>query len=234
MPKGRFRLGLGFFAAVILSVAFGPAFAGAPAFVGMQIQGMSQAVADTLGLDSAKGVMVRDVALGGPSDMAGFRRGDIIVRFNGNEVESFEALVGMVGKLEAGATVPVKVLRRGRTLDLTLDTGDWPDGWKIQKGAFAVIPEVGLTVAAITEKVRGTFNLRWGTVGVVASMVDPDMAAARVLRRGEVVRQVNQIPVWMPDQFLAEVRKAQKAEKGSVLLLVEGRNGYRFTLMPLQ
>lgn len=222
---------------LVLSVLWSSPFLAAaadPAFVGMQIQGVSQPVANALGLEKPMGVLVRDVALGGPSDKAGFRRGDLIVRFNGQDVESFEGLVGLVKKLEANAQVPVTIMRRGRTSELTLTTGGWPDGWRIAKGAFAVVPEVGLTVAAITEKARGTFNLRWGTVGLVASIVDPDKAASRVLRRGEVIRQVNQQDVWMPNQFMTAFRDAQKAGKTSLLLLVEGRSGFRFTLMPLE
>jgi serine protease Do len=72
-----------------------------PGFVGMQVQGMSDEIAAVLGLPQAHGVLVRDVALGGPSDRAGFRRGDLIVEFDGRPIDSFETMLKVVGETKA-------------------------------------------------------------------------------------------------------------------------------------
>lgn len=204
------------------------------AFIGMHVQGMPPEASAALGLKSPNGVLVRDVALGGPSAKAKFRRGDVIVKFADKDIDTFEKLLSVVGGLEAGQKVKATVVRAGAEVELTLETGKWPDGWRIVKGGFGSIPEVGLTVAALTEKVRKTFGLRWGSNGVVISLVNKEKAKDMDLRRGELIIQVNQHNVWQPRQLMAKFQEAKKNGRKFLLLLVEGVNGFRFSLLPVR
>ncbi len=103
---------------------------------------------------------------------------------------------------------------------------------------MAQIKEIGISFASITKKVREGFGLRWGTSGVVITKVDESLDKKIGLKPGEVILQVNQRDVWKPEQVIDEVRKARAEKRGTVLLLVEGsqpgRNGYRFTLLPIR
>ena len=207
---------------------------GEAAFIGMHVQGMPPEAASALGLESSKGVLVRDVALGGPSAKARFLRGDVIVRFAGQDIDTFEKLLSVVGGLEAGQKVKATVWRAGAKVDLDLEAGKWPDGWRIDKGGFGSIPEVGLTVASLTQKVRKTFGLRWGSNGVVISLVNKEKAKDMDLRRGELIVQVNQHNVWRPRQLMAKFQEAKKNGHKFLLLLVEGVNGFRFSLLPVR
>lgn len=204
-----------------------------PGFVGMQVQAISPEIADTLGLDAAKGVLIRDVALGGPAANAGFRRGDLIVGFGGTPVDTLERLVAMVGKHEAGETVEVRVYRRGEHVEFSFTLGRWPEAWRIGKGAFAKLPERGLTLAALTEKVRDTFELRWGSVGVVVSLVDARVRETTPVRRGDLIVQINQETVWQPSRVVDLYREAKQAGRKNLLLLVERASGFYFVLLPV-
>lgn len=104
----------------------------APAFVGMQIQGVNAEIANALGRSNTKGVLMRDIALGGPADAAGFQRGDLILRFGDQEIENFDEMPRLVGAARAEAQVPVTVLRRGSESSINLKTGQWtePGGWR--------------------------------------------------------------------------------------------------------
>ncbi|MEO5337276.1 MAG: PDZ domain-containing protein [Magnetospirillum sp. WYHS-4] len=229
---GSVRLALA--AMGVACLASGSTAAGEAGFVGMQIQGSSAPVAQALGLPQPKGVLVRDVALGGPAAEAGFRRGDLILRFDNREVSTFEGLLALVRETRVGVQVPVTVLRGGQTVDLTLRTGEWPAAWKVVQNAVATLPHMGVTLASLTQKTREAFELRWGTTGVVVSLLDPDKEGAKVLRRGEVVLQVNQEDVWLPEQVLAQVEKAKAAGRPNLLILVEGRDGFRYSLLPVK
>jgi serine protease Do len=219
--------------AVFLAVSSGSS-AEEAAFVGMQIQGLSPAVGQALGLAQPKGVLVRDVALGGPAAAAGFQRGDLIVRYGGKEVGTFESLVALVRETKAGAKVPVEVVRAGRRISLDLGTTGWPAAWAVTQNAFATLPYLGVTLASLTPKTREALELPWGTTGVVVSLLDPDKEGAKALRRGDLIVQVNQQDVWMPDQVMDQIEKAKAAGRPNVLILVEGRDGYRFTLLPVR
>ena len=201
-------------------------------FVGMHIQGMSPAIAKALGLRIERGVLVRDVALDGPASAAGFRRGDLIVEFGGTKVDTFERMVKAVRKHQAGDTVDVVVRRHGKRVALKLNLGAWPDSWRIKKGAFAALPERGLTFAALTQKVRERFNVRWGSVGVVVTLVDAQVRDALPLKRGDVVVHVNQETIWRPSRLVELYQQAKQEGRKNVLLLVERPNGFQFMLLP--
>ena len=193
-----------------------------PGFVGMHIQGMSDLLADALGMTETKGVLVRDIALGGPAAEAGFQRGDLIVSFNKKPVDTFEGLVKLVQKTKPGKKYPVQVLRLGKSIDLTMKTGKWTRAWQVKKASVGVIPEHGLTMASLTKKLRDGFGIRWGMAGVVVTLVDPEHASKVDLQRGELIVQVNQEPVWKPDQILKAFRKAKATGRQSVMLLIDG------------
>ncbi|HEC90145.1 MAG TPA: PDZ domain-containing protein [Alphaproteobacteria bacterium] len=216
---------------VVAVFAGGPPAAAESGFIGMQVQGMSPKVSAALGVKSAKGVLVRDIALQGPAAKAGFLRGDLIVAFNGEEVSTFEYLVKMVRTIKSGQNIPVTVLREGRKKNLILKAGTWIDSWKIKKGSFVNIPERGLTLAALTPKVRERFGIRWGSTGVVITMLDRGKSRNLDLRRGEIIRQVNQREVWLPGQVWDMYIEAKKKKRLSLLLLVEGINGFRFSIL---
>jgi serine protease Do len=177
--------------------------------------------------------LVRDVVLGGASDKAGFKRGDLILKFAGKRIDTFNAIVKAVGTTKPGQTVKVAILRNGKLMTLTLTLGKRTAPWLIKKSAVASLPASGLTMASLTQKLRKGFGLRWGSIGIVVTLVDPDRTDIG-LRRGDLIVQVNQKDVWLPDQLIAEYKAAKKAGRKELLLLVERVNGYRFMPFPVR
>ena len=220
------------FLGVTLGVS-GSASAEKAGFVGMQIQGMSQKIADALERETPDGVLVRDVALGGPADKAGFKRGDLIVEFAGRKIASFDDLVAGAKKLKTNDSAKARVIRHGATVDLILVAGAWPKAWRITKNSFATVSAAGITLASLTPKIRSRFGLRWGSTGVVVTIIDELVAPKIDLRRGELIHQINQEPVWDPRKASSIMVRAQKNQKKTVLLLVEGTDGFRFVILPL-
>ncbi|MEX2451455.1 MAG: PDZ domain-containing protein [Rhodospirillales bacterium] len=211
---------------------------GGPGFTGMQVQGLTGEAAHALGQEKAHGVLVRDVELGSPANRAGILRGDLIIDFDGQRIDSFDRLLAAVGKIKAGEVATVTVRRADRTETLSLRAGSWPPARRIDKAALVHIPGLGLSFMAITQKVRDGFGLRWGAVGVVVTKVEEVKNLKHGIKVGEVIVQVNQRPVWQPQQVVEEIGKAKAAKRKSVLLLIEGadrdRNGYRFSILSLE
>jgi len=229
-------------AAVLLAIAAifssPPAAAGEAGFTGLQVQGITPEIATALGLKSQKGVLVRDVAFGGPAARAGFRRFDLILKFAGRDIDTFERLKSAVRTVKAGDKVAVTVLRQGAPVELTIEAGIRPQSRRIRKGSFATIPAAGLTLAALTDKVRKGFGLRWSSVGVVVTLIDKAKAVGSDLQRGEVIVKVDQDDVWDPKQVAAKYTEAKAKGRKSLVLLVEGykgeRNGFHFSLLPVR
>ena len=206
---------------------------GGPAFLGLQIQGVTDGIAKALALDRARGVIVRDAALGGAASVAGVRRGDIILKFAGTAVDTFDGLVARVGELSAGETVELTVLRAGQEHALTMTADAKPAAWQIETGAIAVLPSAGLTLAALNDRMRERFRLRWGATGLVISGIDSAKLGSSGLHEGDIIVQVNQEDVWNPEQFSAALEQARQDKRPFVLLLVEAAEGFRLVLFPV-
>ena len=145
-------------------------------FLGMQVQGNSPRIAAALGIDIASGVLVRDISVDGPASTAGIARGDLIIEMKGTAIDTFERLVQVAGSLKPDDEIDVKVLRLGKTVSLKMSVSEWPDGWEINKSAFAAQPDLGITFAALTPKLRKNMGIRWGSTGIVVSVFN-DMFA---------------------------------------------------------
>jgi len=219
---------LGMALALVMSVAAVPVASAADfGFSGLQIHGMTQRIAHAMGLDKVKGVLVQDVALGGPADVAGFHRGDLIVKFDGTEIDTYNRMIKAVTATKPGQSVVVRVKRGGGEHDLTMKLGTRPESRKIKKGSVISLPVFGLTLAAITAKIRKRFNIRWSATGVLITLIDAKFEKRTEFRRGDIIVQVNQKPVWDPRQVRDAFEVAKKTKKKDLLMLVERVEGFR-------
>lgn len=219
---------------IVMLGAASSAIAAEAAFVGMKVQGISEKAAMALGEDVPRGVLVLDVALGGPADKGGIRRGDMIVKFADVGTDTFEKLVSVVQKLSVGDEFTVTLIRAGETIKLTMRAGKWHPSWLVTKAAFASIPNVGLTFSSLTPKIRKNFDLRWGTKGLVITLTEPEKEQRHGLVRGDVILQINQRQVWEPQQFVEQYNEAKEKGRKFLLLLVEGISGFRFSYVKVE
>ncbi|MEM6303275.1 MAG: Do family serine endopeptidase [Pseudomonadota bacterium] len=91
-------------------------------WLGVQIRPMGEEVASVLGYDAPRGAVIEAVSQGSPADEAGLRRGDIILSFNGTEINELRDLTRAVATMVPKTSAEVTLLRRGaeRTLDVTV------------------------------------------------------------------------------------------------------------------
>ena len=203
-------------------------------FVGLQVQGVNTAVSSALGLADTKGVLIRDVAPGGPADLAGLRRGDLLLKLAGEEIDTFEKLLQVVAKTAPDQVIPANVLRVGKAVELKIKVGQWPQALKIDRDATGHLPEAGLTMVALTPKMRDRFSVRWGSIGVLVTLVDESKVPGVGIKRGEVIQQVNQEEVWLPDHVINRYKQAKTAKRSTLLLLVEGPEGFRYVALAVR
>lgn len=99
---------------------------GGPPWIGLQIQDVTDAVAEQTGAAAGTGVYVVKVGEGGPADQAGIRQGDIITGFGGEAVSGAAELARAVAARSAGDRVEIAVERAGTVLGLTVEIGARP------------------------------------------------------------------------------------------------------------
>lgn len=210
------------------------AHAADPGFLGLEVQGLDERATAALGPDYAKGVLVKDVAVGEPGAIAGFRRGDFIVEFAGTKVATFDDLLKLVAKTKADDKISVVVMRAGKKTNLTLRTTARPPSWTVTSPIFHKYPELGLTVVGVTDDARKQFSLPWGTVGLVVTQIDDNSPVSAAMRTGDVILSANLRDVWEPRHLTRQIEDALKDGRPTLMLLVHSVSGYRYTILPVK
>ncbi|GAB6054419.1 hypothetical protein JCM17960_32390 [Magnetospira thiophila] len=207
-------------------------------FIGIQIQGVDKELAEILDLPDDRKILIRDVAADGPGAQAGLRRGDLILTVNGAPT-THPDLIKIMQASKPGDVLALKVRRNGKELDLKVTLAHWEEAWDVERGAFATLPTHGITLSALTHKLRerflDKFALRWGTTGVLVTIVDAKIAGEDIsLAPGDVIMQVNQQDVWLPKQFIDLIDAARSKGKKLVLLMVQRPSGYYYMRFPVR
>ena len=94
--------------------------------IGVQIQPLSQELAQSFGLKSTDGALVSMVEPGSPAARAGMQPGDVILKFNGEPVKGSSELPLIVANVHPGSKVPVQIWRRGQSLALSVTVAEMP------------------------------------------------------------------------------------------------------------
>ncbi len=204
-------------------------------WLGVQIQTVTDEIADGLGLDKAQGALVARVTEEGPAKQAGVRPGDVILRFDDKPIEEMRQLPRIVAETMVGADVKVQIWRKGEIKNLSVRLGELEQAEK-QIAALSTeeektAPEVditslGMKLSAITPETRERFKLDDDVKGVVVLEVDEESAAAeKGIRPGDVIVEVGQEEVDSPGQVAEKVHQEQESNKRKTVLLLVQRAG---------
>lgn len=163
-------------------------------WLGVTIQNVSQALAESFGLERPQGALVAQVSAGSPAEKGGIRSGDIILEFNGRSVPVSNALPPLVGSVAPGDAVDVDILRDGeqKTLAITIEA---LDDEQVAAAGTGSTPEkdessrLGVVVAEVSADAREQFGIEYG---VVVTEIDPEGAAAEAgVLEGDVIVSLN-------------------------------------------
>jgi serine protease Do len=200
-------------------------------YLGVNIQDISEALAETLKVDSRDGALVADVVPGSPAQKGGIERGDIIVGYDGKPVKNSHELPSLVAATPVGDKVTVTVLRDGKTREMTVAVGKLAAD-ETEMKASAEEPAKGtwgLRLHELDGRVKGRMGLK-ADQGVVVVGVEPGSPAAEAgLRKGDVIVEVNRETVESITDLKTAIGDAE--EKDRLLLLVQRGSGKFFVPM---
>lgn len=196
-------------------------------FLGVLIQKVTPEIAEGFGLEQARGALVANVSKDGPADKAGVQVGDVIVEFDKQQVKDSGDLPLIVARTPVGKTVPMKVLRDKREVQLQVTVGELKEDEAV--ASTTKNEQLGMAVQEVTPQIAESLGLQKAE-GVVVTDVQGDGAAAEAgIRRGDVILEVDRKSV----RNVADFRRALgQVEKGkSVLLLVRRGEGTLFLVL---
>jgi serine protease Do len=157
-------------------------------WLGVLIQEVNRDLALSFGLEKPMGALIAQASSSGPGGKAGIQPGDIIVRFNGKDVERSSDLPPMVGLVRPGTTVPVDVVRQGDRLTIDVTIEQLPEANQVAQ-AMSSQPKaiLGMTVDDVPESLQSENNLQGG---ILVKEVGDDPALSAGLRAGDIITQV--------------------------------------------
>jgi len=204
-------------------------------WLGVKIQNVDEAIAQSLGLAEAKGALVNEVTANGPAVAGGLRTQDTILAVNGQKIEDSRDLARKIAEFAPNTTVDVKVFRAGKEQTLKVKLGTFPSSReelaKLETTpSKPETPELGaLGLAFMTPGTPGAPK-----EGVAIADVDDDSdAAAQGIKEGDIILEINSQKIATPADVDAAVKAAQQARRPSVLATVKSGEARRIVVLKL-
>lgn len=202
-------------------------------WLGVLIQEVDRDLAESFGLDKPMGALVAQVQSGSPAAEAGLQPGDVIIAFNGREIQRSAQLPKWVGALKAGTEAEMTVVRDGDEKTLEVTVGELPDN---PQAGMAGQPDqdqgesdkLGLEVRAASAAELARVK---ADHGVVITGVQDGPAARAGLSSGDLLVSLNGKPVDSLDAY-REIA-ADLPDEGTVPALVNRDGNARFVAIKL-
>jgi len=218
-------------------------------WLGVRIQEVTPEIADSLGLGKPRGALVSSVTKDGPSAKAGIEAGDVILSFNGHDIDQMRKLPRMVAETEVGTKTPVVIWHKNAEKSVSVDLGqlekaeesglidDKADAEKKSENPVksTELADLGLSLATLNDSLRDKYGIAKTTTGVLVTAVAKNGAAEdKGVQEGDVIVTIDQQDVNAPQELADKIAAAKKAGRGSVLLFIERKDERRFVAIKLK
>jgi serine protease Do len=207
-------------------------------WLGVRIQPVTPEIAESLGMASAKGALVAGIIKGGPVDNGSIQPGDVIIKFDGRDVNEMRDLPRVVAESPVGKAVDVVIVRKGVEQTVKVTLGRLEDGEKLAEGDDADAPKdegsapvttatvLGMTIGELDDAARTKFGIAADVSGVVVTEVAANSAAAeRGILAGEVITEIAQESVSSPKDVMDRIGALKEQGRKNALLMLASKTG---------
>lgn len=215
------------------------------AWIGVQIQALDDELAEGFGRDNDHGALVSAIQPNTPAADAKIEAGDIILSFDGQDVEKMRDLPKIVAQSSVGKKYKVDVWRNGARKTLTIKTARFPDDESLISQSSDEQPKtksepkmdkvLGAQLEGLDSETRERYNIDELVKGVLVLGVKPGgLAAQNGLRRGDVITTLNGVSVRSADDVFEIIETAQDKGRSNIPVLLQRNGGARFLPFKLE
>jgi serine protease Do len=210
-------------------------------WLGVRIQPVTDEVAESLSLPSANGALVSGIIKGGPVDHGEILPGDVIVKFDGHDIEAMHELPRVVAESPVGKDVEIIVIRKGKEQAVHVKLGRLEDSDKLASAEESQ-PEkaapgetnkptssntvLGMSLGELDDATREKFKIAADVAGVVVTEVEPGSAAAeKGIAAGDVITEITQQTVSKPKDVSERITALKGQGRKAALLMLASKSG---------
>lgn len=213
-------------------------------WLGVRIQPVTDDIAESLKMATPHGALVSGIIEGGPIAHGEIKAGDVIVKFDGQDVTEMRDLPRAVAESPVGKAVDVVVIRDGKEQTVKVTLGRLEDGEEVasvpaatgEEGPKSDKPEaaplpasdvvLGMKLATLNEETRKQYGIADDVDGVVITEVAPNsVAAERRVEPGDVIVEVGQEAMGSPGDVAERVEELKSDGRRNALLMLSSKTG---------
>ena len=202
-------------------------------WLGVRIQDVTKEIADVEKLDKPRGALVASVAQNSPSDKAGVKAGDIILEFNGEQIQEMKQLPIIVARTEVGKKVKVKIWRNKKEIIKTITLGrletseDFKVAEKSKPQKELVIKNLKISVRELNDEDIKNRNLPNQTTGLVITKIENDSPLMNSVEVNSIILEAQKKKIRSVDDLNLIVEQVLKSSQKTILLVIYNSQNQR-------
>ena len=213
-------------------------------WIGVKIQQNNPEISLSLGLKENQGIIVSGFSEKAPAQKAGLVVGDVILSFDGTEIDNTKSLSRLVAETKIGKIVKVDIWRNKKRLSVNMLVEEMPKPLKKEEKVIipeeevtdvSFVPEIGLNLAPITEEMTAKYGLSKNATGLVITNVAENYdASSKGLIVGDVIVKVDKKDLFSVGDMKKYIAEAKRENNRPILLLVQSRDIVNFVALKLK
>jgi serine protease Do len=190
--------------------------------IGVTIQELTRELAESFGLSKPNGALISSVEKNAPADKAGIEASDVILKFDGKEVNSSSDLPRIVAAIKPGTKVTVELWRKGESKKVTVEVGELPeDGMmaraskKQDSDAGETVSRLGIAVSELSKEQQQELQINGG---LLVEDVKGSAARSAGLHQGDVLLAIGNAQIRSLAQFNEFIKQVPKGKNVALLV----------------
>ena len=193
-------------------------------YLGVMLQDIDRNLAESYNLPKPEGSLVTQVTPNSPAAKAGFKSGDVILKFNGSAISRTSDLLNYLNRTLPNQVIQLQVLRddKVRNISATLTTAPDDTPAKVEQTAQQKGPVLGVTIRNLTANEQSQLDVKGGIL--VQEVKLGGVAAQSRMIAGDIITQINNKTILNSDDFIQSVAELKKGSIARVSIIRQNQH----------
>ncbi|NNH01426.1 Do family serine endopeptidase [Acinetobacter sp. ANC 5414] len=188
-------------------------------YLGIMLQDIDRTLAESYHLSKPEGALVTQVAPNSPAAKAGFKSGDVILKYNGSPISRTSDLLNYLNRTTPNQVIQLQVLRDDKTRNISATVTTAPDDTpaKVEQTAQQKGPVIGVSIRNLSAAEQAQLDIKGGIL--VEEVKRGGIAAQSRLTAGDIITQINNKTILNSEDFIKSVSELKKGSIARVSII---------------